>query len=155
MRQSTSITGCVRWLVCRSVTHSFEDPHVAPIGLLGLVLQTRPYFLSDLTSTTTWPRPRKSRVHQQRHQQLPTSDFQRPLQHLPEHPPPSTYNARMTDKSTKVTNHLDVNFRSDFDFLCISVNHIVDINEEAVCDIHLVSHGDVLLPCVCVRWPTH
>ena len=34
MRQSTSITGCVRWLVGRSVgwsvTHSFDDPHVAP-----------------------------------------------------------------------------------------------------------------------------
>ena len=34
MRQSTSITGCVRRLVCRlvcqSVTHSFDDPHVAP-----------------------------------------------------------------------------------------------------------------------------
>ena len=29
MRQSTSITGCVRWLVSR-VTHSFDDPHVAP-----------------------------------------------------------------------------------------------------------------------------
>ena len=38
MRQSTSITGCVRWLVCRSVTHSFDDPNVAPIGLLGLVI---------------------------------------------------------------------------------------------------------------------
>ena len=46
MRQSTSITGCVRrsfgWLVGRlvgrSVTHSFDDPHVAPIGQLGLVL---------------------------------------------------------------------------------------------------------------------
>ena len=30
MRQSTSITGCVRWLVGLSVTHSFDDPHVAP-----------------------------------------------------------------------------------------------------------------------------
>ena len=38
MRQSTSIAGCVRrsvgWLVGRSVgwsvTHSFDDPHVAP-----------------------------------------------------------------------------------------------------------------------------
>ena len=29
MRQSTSITGFVRWLVCW-VTHSFDDPHVAP-----------------------------------------------------------------------------------------------------------------------------
>ena len=27
----------VGWSVCRSVTHSFDDPHVAPIGLLGLV----------------------------------------------------------------------------------------------------------------------
>ena len=27
-------TGCVR----RSVTHLFDDPHVAPIGLLGLVI---------------------------------------------------------------------------------------------------------------------
>ena len=29
------------WLcppVCRSVTHSFDDPQVAPIGLLGLVI---------------------------------------------------------------------------------------------------------------------
>merc|ERR1711946_61457 len=25
-------------LVCLSVTHSFDDPHVAPIGLLGLVV---------------------------------------------------------------------------------------------------------------------
>ena len=37
MRKSTSITGCVRWLVGWSVgrsvgqvTHSFDDPHVAP-----------------------------------------------------------------------------------------------------------------------------
>ena len=34
MRQSTSITGCVRcsvgWSVCLSVTHSFDDQHVAP-----------------------------------------------------------------------------------------------------------------------------
>ena len=33
MRQSTSITGCVRLSVGRSVgrvTHSFDDPHVAP-----------------------------------------------------------------------------------------------------------------------------
>ena len=37
MRQSTSITGCVCWLVGLSVTHSFDDPHVAPIDLLGLV----------------------------------------------------------------------------------------------------------------------
>ena len=29
VRQSTSITGCVRWSVGR-VTHSFDDPHVAP-----------------------------------------------------------------------------------------------------------------------------
>ena len=34
VRQNTSITGCVR----RSVTHLFDDPHVAPIGLLGLVV---------------------------------------------------------------------------------------------------------------------
>ena len=27
----------VRLLVCRSVTHSFDGLHVAPIGLLGLV----------------------------------------------------------------------------------------------------------------------
>ena len=34
MRQSTSITVCVRWLIGRSVswsvTHSFDDPHFAP-----------------------------------------------------------------------------------------------------------------------------
>ena len=29
VRQSTSIIGCVRWSVGR-VTHSFDDPHVAP-----------------------------------------------------------------------------------------------------------------------------
>ena len=44
MRQSTSITGYFRWLVCRSVglsvTHSFYDPHVLPIGLLSLVFIT-------------------------------------------------------------------------------------------------------------------
>ena len=42
MRPSTSITGCVRRSVGRSVgwsvTHSFDDPQVAPIGLLGLVI---------------------------------------------------------------------------------------------------------------------
>ena len=27
----------VSLLICWSVTHSFDDPHVAPIGLLGLV----------------------------------------------------------------------------------------------------------------------
>ena len=30
MRQSTSITGSVRRSVCWLVTHSFDDPHVAP-----------------------------------------------------------------------------------------------------------------------------
>ena len=30
MRQSTSTTGCVRWSVGWLVTHSFDDPHVAP-----------------------------------------------------------------------------------------------------------------------------
>ena len=36
-----SISWSVGWLVGRSVggvTHSFDDPHVAPIGLLGLDL---------------------------------------------------------------------------------------------------------------------
>merc|ERR1712105_173123 len=38
VRQRTSIRGCVRRSVCRSVTHSFDDPQGAHIGPLGLVL---------------------------------------------------------------------------------------------------------------------
>ena len=39
VRQSTSITGCVRRSVGRLVGWSVgnDDPHVAPIGFLGLV----------------------------------------------------------------------------------------------------------------------
>ena len=51
MRQSISITGCVRWSVGRSVgrsvcgvTHSFGDPHVAPYW------HTWPCFSSPLIS---------------------------------------------------------------------------------------------------------
>ena len=32
-----SVGWLVSRLVCLSVTHSFDDPHVAPFGLLGLV----------------------------------------------------------------------------------------------------------------------
>ena len=51
--------------------------------------------------------------------------------------------------SSEVTHHLvDVDFRSDNVFLNVSANFIFDVDaaEEAVCDIHLVSHGDILLP---------
>ena len=57
MRQSTSITGCVRLLVCWSVgllvTHSFDDPHVAPYWPTWPCSTTFGYFQLKLSSIET------------------------------------------------------------------------------------------------------